>query len=101
MLRAALGAKQARDQPLPIRALPSCEPDAGLAALAAAIGVKANHPAAQYQRLKPRRGHTAPSARDALAAQRDLARAFHRRDLYRDLGPDYFTTRDPNARPGA
>ena len=50
----------------------------------AAIRVKANYPAAQYQRLKPRRGSQARAGRrQALTDQRDLAHALHRRDLPR------------------
>jgi transposase len=61
----------------------------------AAIRVKANYPAAQYQRLKPRRGH-----KRALGAVKHslLSAIWHMLDTgetYSDLGADYFTTRDP------
>ena len=50
----------------------------------AAIRVKANYPAAQYQRLKPRRRpQTRARRRQAHPAQRDLAHALHRGDLPR------------------
>jgi len=62
----------------------------------AAIPVKANHPAAQYQRLKPRRGH-----KRALGAVKHtlLSAIWHMLstgETYRDLGADYFTQRDPD-----
>jgi transposase len=61
----------------------------------AAIGVKANYPAAQYRRLKPRRGH-----KRALGAVKHtlICAIWHMLstgETYRDLGPDYFTNRDP------
>jgi transposase len=61
----------------------------------AAIRVKANYPAAQYQRLKPRRGH-----KRALGAVKHslLGAIWHMLstgETYRDLGADYFTQRDP------
>src|SRR4051795_4366300 len=61
----------------------------------AAIRVKANYPAAQYQRLKPRRGH-----KRALGAVKHtmLCAIWHMLstgETYRDLGGDYFTNRDP------
>jgi transposase len=61
----------------------------------AAIRVKANYPAAQYQRLKPRRGH-----KRALGAVKHtlLSAIWHMLstgETYRDLGADYFTQRDP------
>ena len=61
----------------------------------AAIRVKANYPAAQYQRLKPRRGH-----KRALGAVKHtlICAIWHMLatgETYRDLGPDYFTNRDP------
>jgi transposase len=61
----------------------------------AAIRVKANYPAAQYRRLKPRRGH-----KRALGAVKHslLSAIWHMLstgETYRDLGADYFTTRDP------
>jgi transposase len=61
----------------------------------AAIRVKANYPAAQYQRLKPRRGH-----KRALGAVKHslLSAIWHiltTGETYHDLGPDYFTARDP------
>ena len=61
----------------------------------AAIRVKANYPAAQYQRLKPRRGHK----RALGAVKHSLLTAIWRMlstgETYRDLGADYFTQRDP------
>jgi hypothetical protein len=66
----------------------------------AAIRVKANHSAAQYQRLRPRRGHRRALGGQAHVDLRDLRHARHRRDL-RDLGPDYFSTATANARPSA
>jgi transposase len=61
----------------------------------AAVRVKANYPAAQYQRLKPRRGH-----KRALGAVKHslICAIWHMLstgETYRDLGPDYFTNRDP------
>jgi transposase len=61
----------------------------------AAIRVKANYPAAQYQRLKPRRGH-----KRALGAVKHslICAIWHMLatgETYRDLGPDYFVNRDP------
>jgi transposase len=61
----------------------------------AAIRVKANYPAAQYRRLKPRRGH-----KRALGAVKHtlISAIWHMLttgETYRDLGPDYFTNRDP------
>ena len=61
----------------------------------AAIRVKANYPAAQYQRLKPRRGH-----KRALGAVKHsiIGAIWHMLstgETYRDLGPDYFANRDP------
>ena len=61
----------------------------------AAIRVKANYPAAQYRRLKPRRGH-----KRALGAVKHtlICAIWHMLstgETYRDLGPDYFTNRDP------
>jgi transposase len=61
----------------------------------AAIRVKANYPAAQYQRLKPRRGH-----KRALGAVKHsmISAIWHMLstgETYRDLGADYFTQRDP------
>src|SRR3954452_5377077 len=61
----------------------------------AAIRVKANYPAAQYQRLKPRRGHK----RALGAVKHTLLNAIWHMlstgETYRDLGADYFTQRDP------
>jgi transposase len=61
----------------------------------AAVRVKANYPAAQYQRLKPRRGH-----KRALGAVKHslICAIWHMLatgETYRDLGPDYFANRDP------
>jgi transposase len=61
----------------------------------AAIRVKDNYFAAQYQRLKPRRGH-----RKALGAVKHtmICAIWHMLatgETYRDLGGDYFSTRDP------
>jgi len=61
----------------------------------AGIRVKANYPAAQYRRLKPRRGH-----KRALGAVKHtlICAIWHRLSTggtYRDLGPDYFANRDP------
>jgi transposase len=61
----------------------------------AAIRVKANYPAAQYQRLKPRRGH-----KRALGAVKHtlICAIWHMLatgETYHDLGTDYFTGRDP------
>jgi transposase len=61
----------------------------------AAIRVKANYLAAQYQRLKPRRGH-----KRALGAVKHslICAIWHMLttgETYRDLGPDYFVNRDP------
>jgi hypothetical protein len=58
-------------------------------------GVKANYPAAQYQRLKPKRGH-----KRALGAVKHslLSAIWHMLSTgatYRDVGADYFTRRDP------
>jgi hypothetical protein len=61
----------------------------------AAIRVKANYPAAQYQRLKPAktRPQTRPRGGQALTAQRDLAHALDRRDLPRPRRPLLHPTR--------
>jgi transposase len=61
----------------------------------AAIRVKAGYLAAQYQRLRPRRGH-----KKALGAIKHslLCAIWHMLttgETYRDLGGDYFTQRDP------
>jgi transposase len=61
----------------------------------AAIRVKDNYLAAQYKRLKPRRGH-----KKALGAVKHsmLCAIWHMLstgETYRDLGSDYFTQRDP------
>jgi transposase len=61
----------------------------------AAIRVKDGYLAAQYRRLKPRRGH-----KKALGAVKHtmICAIWHMLstgETYRDLGPDYFTTRDP------
>jgi transposase len=61
----------------------------------AAIRVNGNYFAAQYQRLKPRCGH-----RNALGAVKHsmICAIWHMLatgETYRDLGGDYFTTRDP------
>jgi transposase len=61
----------------------------------AAIRVKANYLAAQYQRLKPRRGH-----KKALGAVKHtiIGAVWHMLstgETYRDLGGDYFINRDP------
>jgi transposase len=61
----------------------------------AAIRLKANYPAAQYRRLKPRRGH-----KRALGAVKHtlICAIWHMLttgETYHDLGPDYFTNRDP------
>ena len=61
----------------------------------AAIRVRDSYFAAQYQRLKPRRGH-----KKALGAVKHsmLCAIWHMLatgETYRDLGGDYFTTRDP------
>jgi transposase len=61
----------------------------------AAIRVKANYPAAQYRRLKPRRGHK----RALGAVKHSLICAIWQMlstgETYRDLGADYFLNRDP------
>jgi transposase len=61
----------------------------------AAIRVKDSYLAAQYQRLKPRRGH-----KKALGAVKHtmICAIWHMLttgETYRDLGADYFTSRDP------
>jgi transposase len=61
----------------------------------AAIRVKGHYLEAQYRRLKPRRGH-----KRALGAIKHtiLSAIWHMLstgETYRDLGGDYFTTRDP------
>jgi transposase len=61
----------------------------------AAIRVKDSYLAAQYRRLKPRRGH-----KKALGAVKHtmICAIWHMLstgETYRDLGGDYFTTRDP------
>jgi transposase len=61
----------------------------------AAIRVKANYLAAQYQRLKPRRGH-----KKALGAVKHtiIGAVWHMLstgETYRHLGGDYFINRDP------
>jgi transposase len=61
----------------------------------AAVRVKGNYFAAQYQRLKPRRGH-----KKALGAVKHsmICAIWHMLatgETYRDLGGDYYTTRDP------
>jgi transposase len=61
----------------------------------AAIRVTGSYFAAQYRRLKPRRGH-----KMALGAVKHsmICAIWHilaTGETYRDLGGDYFTTRDP------
>jgi hypothetical protein len=61
----------------------------------AAIRVKGHYLAAQYRRLKPRRGH-----KKALGAVKHtmICAIWHMLatgETYRDLGGDYFTNRDP------
>ena len=61
----------------------------------AAIRVKGHYLEAQYRRLKPRRGH-----KRALGAVKHtmICAIWHMLstgETYRDLGGDYFTTRDP------
>jgi transposase len=61
----------------------------------AAIRVKANYLSAQYQRLKPRRGH-----KKALGAVKHtiIGAIWHMLstgETYHDLGGDYFIARDP------
>jgi transposase len=61
----------------------------------AAIRVRDGYLAAQYRRLKPRRGH-----KRALGAVKHtlICAIWHMLttgETYRDLGPDYFTQRDP------
>jgi transposase len=56
---------------------------------------RGRYPAAQYQRLKPRRGH-----KRALGAVKHslLTAIWHMlatRETYRDLGADYLTQRSP------
>ncbi len=64
----------------------------------AAIRVKGTYLQAQYQRLRPRRGH-----KKALGAVKHtvICAVWHMLstgEIYRDLGPDYFTRRDPERR---
>jgi transposase len=61
----------------------------------AAIRVKDSYLAAQYRRLKPRRGH-----KKALGAVKHsmtcaIWHMLTTGETYRDLGPDYYTTRNP------
>jgi transposase len=61
----------------------------------AAIRVKDSYLAAQYRRLKPRRGH-----KKALGAVKHslicaIWHMLNTGETYRDLGADYFTSRDP------
>jgi transposase len=61
----------------------------------AAIRVRDGYLAAQYRRLKPRRGH-----KKALGAVKHtlICAIWHMLatgETYRDLGSDYFTNRDP------
>ncbi len=61
----------------------------------AALRAKEGYLAAQYKRLKPRRGH-----KKALGAVKHsmLCAIWHMLssgELYNDLGGDYFTKRDP------
>jgi transposase len=61
----------------------------------AAIRVRDGYLATQYRRLKPRRGH-----KRALGAVKHtlICAIWHMLstgETYRDLGSDYFTTRDP------
>ncbi len=66
------------------------------AALAATRTRTSSYLAAQYQRLRPRRGH----GRAVGAVKHTIIVAcWHMLttgELYRDLGPDYFTRRDPD-----
>jgi transposase len=64
----------------------------------AAIRVKGTYLQAQYQRLRPRRGH-----KKALGAVKHtvICAVWHMLstgEVYRDLGGDYFTRRDPERR---
>jgi transposase len=66
-------------------------------AASAATRTNATYLSAQYRRLKPRRGH----GRAIVAiAHSILASAWHMLstgELYRELGPDYYQRRDPEA----
>ena len=64
----------------------------------AAIRTKGTYLQAQYARLRPRRGH-----KKALGAVKHTVicaiwHMLHTGELYRDLGGDYFTHRDPERR---
>ncbi|HEY0346125.1 MAG TPA: IS110 family transposase [Solirubrobacteraceae bacterium] len=61
----------------------------------AAIRVKANYPAAQYQRLKPRRGHKRALGAVKHSMISAIWQMLSTGETYRDLGADYFTQRDP------
>jgi transposase len=61
----------------------------------AAIRVKANYPAAQYQRLKPRRGDKRVLGTVKHSLIGAIWHMLATGETYRDLGPDYFTNRDP------
>ena len=61
----------------------------------AAIRLKANYPAAQYQRLKPRRGHKRALGAVKHSLLTAIWQILSTGETYRDLGADYFTQRDP------
>ena len=98
-----LGRPVPRQRPVrrqaPLRARPARAPSGSDLALdeaaLAAIRTKDTYLAAQYRRLRPRRGHN-----KALGAVKHsiLIACWHMLttgELYRDLGGDYFRTRDP------
>ncbi len=61
----------------------------------AAIRVEAKYPAAQYQRLKPRRGHKRALGAVKHSMISAIWQMLSTGETYRDLGADYFSGRDP------
>jgi transposase len=61
----------------------------------AALRAKHNYLAAQYQRLRPRRGHKKALGAVKHSILTTIWHMLHTGELYRDLGGDYFRKRDP------
>ncbi len=61
----------------------------------AAIRVKGNYLAAQYQRLKPRRGHKRALGAVKHSILTVIWHMLQSGEIYNDLGGDYYARRDP------
>lgn len=64
----------------------------------AAVRVKGTYLQAQYQRLRPRRGHKKALGAVKHTVIRVVWHMLSTGEIYRDLGGDYFTHRDPERR---